>query len=631
MTQPDQPARPDDDASRASPPPSALPRPAPPLPAPSRHRFTPVLLGIIALALIPALILAITRVAFEGGQKTVAMILDYPSMAGQANVTAQPPLTLLAHYRSLGVNGVAVYEDTISSRVTRGEIYLKSGADLAADNPGLGINPNWTYTRDLKPGVLEKLLPRYTVKAVQVTLLGHRWYAWPINPAFLPAGPNLALLNELKKQGYLVVYRPFDSTSVVNPGADWPDVPFLAFTGASIVGADDPILMEQMRARLGRRIPAIIESTTQRGFEKLIAGKDAVRLFSISSRWQSTLTPDKVFSKYLLAARERSHKLLYLRPFRTVADTDLFLSEVKSGLDKSGIRVGLPTPSAYQPSTVLRWLCLLGPLAAVLLLGLSYPLLRLGLGVAVVALLATLGLNGFAVLPGFALLAAISFPALGLVLRRNHMSDWYVATALSLAGVLYVSALGTTRDSMLGLDPFKGVGLTLAAPILLLVLSFVPRQDIRRTLHTLFTRPVRLGDVIILSVALAAFALVFLRRGNATGLGVSDTEAQLRQSLQDTGVRPRFKEVAGHPLLLLGLSRVLPDYVSPLALLGGVIGQASILNTFTHFHTPLIISLQRALEGLALGLILGYALVFAVRLMLRLWQGRGDWLPTQSA
>ncbi|WP_425145319.1 DUF5693 family protein [Deinococcus sp.] len=609
--------------------PPAKPAVHPLLPLPSRTPLTRLLLGIIVLALIPALILAVTRISFEAKQKTVAMILDYPAVSGQANVTGQAPFDLLAHYRTLGVNGVAVYEDTISSRVTRGDIYLKAGSELAADNPGLGINPNWTYTRDLKPGALEALVPRYTIKPVNVTLLGHRWLAWPINPAFLPAGPNLPLLGELKKLGYIVVYRPFDSTSVISPGADWPDVPFIAFTGAAITGSEDPLLMAQMRERLGHRVPAFIESTPQRGFSKLIAGGQAVRLFSISTRWQSTLTPDALSSKYVLAARERSHKLLYLRPFRTVADTDLLLSDVKSGLSKWGIGVGLPKPAAYEPNRVLRWLCVLGPLAALALLGLSYPLSRLGLGVALMALLVCLGMNGLSPLPSFALMAAISFPALGLVFRRGHLNDWYVATAFSLIGVMFVSALGASRDSMLGLDPFKGVGLTLAAPILLVALSLIPRQDVRTTLYRLYARPISLGDVMIIAAALAVFALVFLRRGNATGLGVSDTETQVRQAIQDSTVRPRFKEVAGHPLLMLGLSGAVPGYVTPLLLLGGVIGQASILNTFTHFHTPLLISLQRVLTGLALGAVLGYLLVFAVRWLLRLWQGRGEWLPQE--
>ena len=66
-------------------------------------------------------------------------------------------------------------------------------------------------------------------------------------------------------------------------------------------------------------------------------------------------------------------------------------------------------------------------------------------------------------------------------------------------------------------------------------------------------------------------------------------------------------------------------------LLGGVVGQASMLNTFSHFHTPLIISFERVLIGLAVGLALGYLGIYVLKLGMRLWQGRGEWLRTERA
>jgi len=596
------------------------------LPTPNRHPLTPVLLLLIALSLIPALILAFTRVQFEQAQKTVSIVMDYSSLSAQANLNGQTPLGLLGQYRALGVNGVAVYEDTVGSKVARGELYLKPGSELAVENPGANVNTQLTYTRDLKPGTTAALKARFNLKSTDVTVGGQRWTAWPTDISFLPAGPNTTLISALKAQGYVVVYRPYDSPVVKVPGSDWPDVPFLAFNDTEVIGARDPELMRQVRARLGNRVPAIIEFTPQKGLDQLIAGGKAVRLFSISAAWQDLLTPPEVSSKFVLAARERSHKLLYTRPFKTVNDTTTFLKDLKTGLDKWGIRVGTPVAAAYEPNLVLKWLCIVGPLAAILLIGLSYPLTRVGLGVAVIGLLIALGLNGGQPFPGFALVAAISFPALGLVMRRDRVTDWFVATGFSLAGVLFVSALGANRDSMLGLDPFKGVGLTLLFPILLVALSFLPRQDIRKTAYQIYTAPIKLGDIIVMVLGAAAFALVFLRRGNATGVGVSDAEAKVRQSLQDSIIRPRFKELAGHPLLLLGLSGILPGYFTLLMLLGGVIGQASILNTFSHFHTPLLISFQRAFIGLGAGLVLGYVALYAVKFAMRLWQGRGDWL-----
>ena len=598
-----------------------------PLPAPTRHRLTLPLLIVIALALIPALILAVSRVRFEAEQKTVSLVMDYSALTAQANLNGVAPLDLLARYRKLGVNGVAVYEDTIATLENRAAIYKQPGTELAIKFPDQGVNPQKTYMRDLSGGQeVARLRARYSVPTSTQVVGGQTWTVWPTDPSFLPAGPNLPLIATLKNLGYVLVYRPYDSPAVKAPGADWPDVPFLAFNDTEVIGARDPALLEQIKGRLGARVPAIIEFNPQKGLDELIMGKPGIRLFSINAAWQDLLTPADVSSKFVLAARERSHKLLYARPFKTIGETETFLNSVHTGLDKWGIRIGTPVPAAYQPSTLLRWLCLLGPLAALVLIGLSYPLVRLGLIMAGLGLLVALGLNGGQPFPGFALVAAISFPALGLVLRRDHKRDWFVATGFSLVGVLFVSALGASRDSMLGLDPFKGVGLTLLFPLLLVALSFLPRQDVRKTAYQIYSTPLKLGDILVMLLVAGAVALVYLRRGNTTGAGVSDAEAKVREALQDSIIRPRFKELAGHSLLLLGLAHILPGYVTLLLLLGGVVGQASMLNTFSHFHTPLIISFERVLIGLGVGLALGYAALYAVQLALRLWKGRGEWL-----
>ena len=599
-----------------------------PLPAPTRHPARPLLLGLIALSAIPALLLAGSRVAFENSEKNVALVMDYPALSAQAKETGQTPEQLLAHYRTLGVNGVAVYEDTVGSAVQRGDLYLLSGAELAARTPGVsGIDPEKTYLRSLKPGVAEALARRYTFQKLIVprTFAGQTWQEWPVDPRFLPAGPNTELVERFKSQGLVTVYRPYDDQRVLNVGADWPDVPFISFTGAEVIGARDPQRLEQVRAHLGNRIPTLIEGARQKGIEALAGDGPLARMFSLNPSWQNSLTPEEVASKYALAARERTQRILYLRPFPTVYETDTFLKRLAPQFGRSGIRVTMPQIVTYAPSPLLQWLSVLGPLAALVLLGLSYPLPRLGLLVAGLAGLLALGINGLQPFPGFALIAAITFPALGIVMRRERMTDWFIATGLSLLGVLFVSALGTSRDSMLGLDPFRGVGLTLLAPLLFVALSFLPRQDIRKTARDLFRRPFSTGDLLILVFAAAAFSVAFLRRGNTSSVGVSSAEAKIRQDLQDAIIRPRFKEVLGHPLLLLGLSRVLPGYLGPLALLGGVMGQASILNTFSHFHTPLLISATRAFIGLGAGLLFGLVAVYVLDRLIRLWNTYGGW------
>jgi hypothetical protein len=72
--------------------------------------------------------------------------------------------------------------------------------------------------------------------------------------------------------------------------------------------------------------------------------------------------------------------------------------------------------------------------------------------------------------------------------------------------------------------------------------------------------------------------------------------------------RPRFKEfLIGHPLMIVGLALAVTGrraWALPV-FLAGAIGQVSLLNTFCHLHTPLFVSVLRALLGFAIGAVLG--------------------------
>lgn len=173
---------------------------------------------------------------------------------------------------------------------------------------------------------------------------------------------------------------------------------------------------------------------------------------------------------------------------------------------------------------------------------------------------------------------------------------------------------------MLGLHPFRGVGLTLLLPLAMVAASFLPKQDIRKTVSDVYNAPIKLGDIAVMGLGLALLGLVYSRRGNATGGSVTEFESSLRQNVQDSMVRPRFKEVAAHPLAILGLSGKLPGYFSGLMLLGGTMGQASILNTFSHFHTPFLISATRCFLGLGLGLLIGLLLVKLFDVLAGFWR-----------
>ncbi len=196
---------------------------------------------------------------------------------------------------------------------------------------------------------------------------------------------------------------------------------------------------------------------------------------------------------------------------------------------------------------------------------------------------------------------------------------WLRALGYALMGAVFLTALGSRPESLLGLAPFKGVSLTLLLPPLLVAYSFL-EKDLKAMLLRLWNHPVRLGEAFLVAVGLGLLALALLRRGNEAPI-VPEWELKLRSLLQEAMVRPRFKEVFGHALFPLALLLPWPRWAQNALLFLAALGVASILNTFSHFHTPFLISLFRTLNGALLGLALGLIGVILVRRLWRWWWG----------
>jgi hypothetical protein len=579
---------------------------------------------LLTLSLIPALLMAWQRIQFERGYNTLALVVDYIDVLKQARENGLPVETLLEKYKALGVGGVAVYEATLARLVLNDAAVFRDGSSWRNDRISLGrdvsqILSREFYARSIIVGSVEKFAAKYKYQTRKVTVDGQQWFAFPLDVYGNPAGPDLALISRLEALGLFVAYRPFDQLAVTDPGADFPKVPYLIYGGDSVSGSADEAKLKRVQERTAGTITGLIESTEQEGIDVIAKLNPTVRVFAIRPEWQAQLQPEEVASKFVLAARERNHRLLYIRPFLRIDDTETFLKQIKIGLDKAELKLGRPGPLEFMPDPTLRRLSVLGPALGLALFATCFSSAWLGVLVAVgtVGVCLLVGGIGFS---GVALLAACVFPALGFGLARQTPISWFKATMITLMGAFFVAALGTSRNEILTLEPFRGVALTLALPPLLLALTMLPNQDIRKTLRELWNAEINLGTLGLALIALAAIALVLSRRGNTPSVGVSDTEAKVRAALQDSIIRPRTKELLLHPAALLGTARGWPVWFSNLLLLAGVIGQGSIIDSFAHYHTPLLISLLRTVNGIFWGGLIGF-IIIPVSVIVRGWMG----------
>ncbi|NLY83126.1 MAG: hypothetical protein GX084_00720, partial [Acholeplasmataceae bacterium] len=195
-----------------------------------------------------------------------------------------------------------------------------------------------------------------------------------------------------------------------------------------------------------------------------------------------------------------------------------------------------------------------------------------------------------------------------------------LAVALSLIGASFVGAILGDIRFMLEIDIYKGVKLTFILPILLMFVLCIRRyslfegddenKNVLMRLESILSRPLTL-KVLFAAAVLGFIAWVFIgRSGHTAGVPVPDIEIKLRLFLEEVMyARPREKEfLVGHPAFYLAAFAVynkFPRLISVAFILGAVIGQGSLVQTFAHMRTPIIMSYVRALDGLALGAAMG--------------------------
>jgi hypothetical protein len=367
-----------------------------------------------------------------------------------------------------------------------------------------------------------------------------------------------------------------------------------------------------------------------------------------------------LLERLVRAATERSVRLLVLRPAVSgSADSALesFGQEVEllsDALASRGFRMGWPKPLAAQPSAAaLRrqgaiWASALA-CSLIFLLSLTRYLKRLRgvIGGPFREAPLTFAEAAFFVFlacavawtacesPAFARLLGAFSAALvvteaslaALAVTGGSRSFWrpfFGGVLFAAAGGAAVAALFSDPAYMLRLRTFSGVKLTLMLPPLLVVLHDMRRRIHPESLTRMLSRPPLLGELALGLVLLILLALVLFRSDNVQI--IPGFEARVRTALERLLVaRPRSREVfIGYPCLLIYAfavkARLWPRY-RELLRVGAVLGFASVVNSFCHYHTPLRFILLREFNGLWTGLLLGLIATACLRFVaLPLWR-----------
>lgn len=415
-----------------------------------------------------------------------------------------------------------------------------------------------------------------------------------------------------------------------------------------------------------------VEFAKQKGDPELGAKLQGqlVRVHSISLEELSTLKPEEAVQRFGLAVKDRNIRVLYVHlapvtsedPDKVATDghpkldsaalyVDMIQKEVRAqGFIPATGRAAHPFNPLHVPKPVLALIFagagagLLLWLLSVLPAVLPVKYLRWGYAVLVIGLLGAAGTALVDPSDGrklFGLIAAIGFPMLALTWVYRKLDDMprerrhpllvgigalVVATLITLAGGLSIGAMMSDSLFLVKVGQFTGVKATLALPLLFFALMIITdgvaktgetfqayADRVRVKFQEFMNKPIFLWGIVVGLVALVALGLMIARSGNDSGVGVSNLELKFRAVLDQWLVaRPRTKEFGfGHPLFLFSFAAAARGYrlLALILMLGAAIGQADVLNTYCHAHTPLLMSLLRTANGLWLGIIIGSALL----------------------
>lgn len=432
-------------------------------------------------------------------------------------------------------------------------------------------------------------------------------------------------------------------------------VPMFMCRGAGVLGYDRFLEEVAERAENMGLIYGDMEFEQLKGEAQLIDLMElrAIRVHTINSEEMRSYTVSTAVERFVRAIRERNIRGVYLHLF-TVDENALevnldYVGLLRDELVKTGHIPTSPSPFRYLSSDIVS---LFGIGLGVLSGSILFAHLVFGLSeiFAVILLLILMMGYGSLIVSGhgilarqaMALIAAIIFPGLGVfywIMREEEpkssvescgpfrallcsVGRLSIASAISFMGGMFVVGLLADTVFMLNIKGFVGVKISYVLPLLVVALCyfyrFVRRSDegLLAAFGRAVSQPVRYKHVFVWGI-IALGALVYITRsGNSPVVRVSVIESSIRSLLErQLYARPRMKEVLiGHPFLLLAAYMILRKRTEGLllpALILGTVGQVSMINSFAHIHTPLLVTLSRVGYGLVFGAIAGIILAAA--------------------
>lgn len=639
-----------------------------------------ILIGLILITFIAAAWTLTARIEKVDQNPGVEIIMDGEAYTELKSLT--PDLNL-SQLKESGITGLAVYQQTLEDFKEKGALKRIEALDIILGGEKLEreLESNQLQISELENSALfavvssslrkqlSNLAPElkadYSARIINTEAYDYLYFpSWHEKLEEISLGYNAGQLREARENGLKIAFRSnnkLNALSALEKNLELLEADFLIFDGEEVTGYPNRIektaqLMKEDNLIFGN-VEAFIAA--QDGAEKLAKLNDyqLLRTHSMQQEEVEQADDQKIISRYLLSVRERNVKILYHKPYLKGAELKernlTLLDSLTSSLKAEGYLPGSAETAPYFSNS--NWhllLILLGVTAAGILL-LNYltafnyqKLMNLFLIAAAAGGFLFINTGREILLRQItALGAAIIFPSLAVIaflLEKDRGGEemegglglaflffnFTAAVLTALVGGLFVSSVLNSSEFIFKISDFRGVKVAFLMPLIIISLYYLFQPGSKKLRHQL---PALLEKVIkvkhiILAGGLALIAVIYIgRTGNFPLLPVPAWELTVRSLLEKIlYVRPRFKEfLIGHPLFIFSLylsARKRKElYFYPLLMLASV-GVITTVNTFSHLHTPVQISLLRTFHAYWLSFAVAAVIILAYKLFNYLYQ-----------
>ncbi len=619
--------------------------------------------GMVLIGLLLSTFIGMNRIQAEYQQKDVHVAVRYDDLLEIAKATNQSVAALLDTFYTLGAQTLLVREQTLAapkshtSEWEQNTIQTVDAQVLQARFEDATFPINYTYITAKDDAAFSRITNHLSQKGVPITTYDDAAFkaigvpndrgVWET----IGTGFDEAIFKQAAAMGYKVSPELRSWSQPTDESIAWyvgeleqlPALSYIFFEDAAVIGSEDANMIAFVK-KYGLGFTEFY-APEQVGFDTLAyktqdkTGRFNLIRMLMDEKVPSISTPDRVV-RYELALTERGIRafVFEMDGVGTVEAQYSALQEAMKRFQQSLETQGYTltnTPITYTygqtPGWVL-WGVGLTTAGILMLLAIHYHQDKLGL------LFGSLLLMGYAIglcvaprisIQGMALLTAVLVPLYAVVQciklnNRQPLKD-AIVNLLKLSGITFIGALtvvGLLSDASyaLGIEGFRGVKVASLVPLVGvgILFAYEHRKQIREELQQFKQTQVKYWPLVIgggVGLIAVVTVIYIMRTGNGE---ISELEKLMRQGLdQLLGVRPRTKEfMIGHPLMLVILYFGYKACYLP-ALLLAVIGQLSLLNTYAHIHTPLMVSVIRSAYGLGIGILIGIVLIQVIKFIFK--------------